>query len=75
MNVCLVTPPEYQPPGFMEAVENDTLSFMVDNIRIKVGHVQTPYTSMKVRVRASKDQFEAKVMILLTILCSKFVSC
>lgn len=61
----LVTPPDYQPPGFTEAIDKDTLSFMIDNVRIKVGHVQTPHTSMKVRVRAAKDQFHPKVILTI----------
>ena len=60
----LVTPADYQPPGFIEAIEKDTLGFVVDNLRLKLGHIVTPHTCMKVRVRAPKSQFEAPEVTL-----------
>ena len=54
----LVTPFEYQPPGFVDAIHKDTLGFAVENIRVKIGNVITPHACMKVRIRAPKHHFE-----------------
>nr|XP_009860628.1 HORMA domain-containing protein 2-like [Ciona intestinalis] len=50
-------PENYQPPGFEEAFESDTLRLTERQINIKVGKILTPYNTMKLNVFTPEDQF------------------
>ncbi|KAJ8374382.1 hypothetical protein SKAU_G00049620 [Synaphobranchus kaupii] len=50
-----VTPPDYEPPGFMQGM-CDTLWFDGTAVHFKVGDVQTPFHTMKVQVAAEHSR-------------------
>lgn len=50
-----VTPADYQPPGFKEGVY-DRIWFQGIPVHFKVGHVETSYHSLKVRVSVDQGQ-------------------
>nr|XP_033507001.1 zebrafish testis-expressed 38 [Epinephelus lanceolatus] len=65
-NVCLtmklyyyddITPDDYQPPGFREG-ECDSLWFEGMAVHFKVGEVQTPFHTLRVRVSAEQGRLE-----------------
>ncbi|XP_058483672.1 zebrafish testis-expressed 38 [Solea solea] len=65
-NVCLtmklyyyddITPAEYQPPGFKEG-ECDSLWFEGMAVHFRVGEVQTPFHSLRVRVSAEQGRMK-----------------
>jgi len=51
------TPEDYQPPGFVAAEKKDVLNNVTDKVRIKVGNLNTPYYSFKLRANTSKEQY------------------
>ncbi|XP_037532683.1 HORMA domain-containing protein 1 [Nematolebias whitei] len=65
-NVCLnmklsyyddVTPPDYQPPGFMEA-EGDVIEFEQEPVKLVMGEVATPFHSVKFDMVTEKHRLE-----------------
>ncbi|XP_038130199.1 zebrafish testis-expressed 38 isoform X2 [Cyprinodon tularosa] len=50
-----ITPADYQPPGFKEGVY-DRIWFQGIPVHFKVGHVETSYHSLKVRVSVDQGQ-------------------
>ncbi|XP_073706030.1 zebrafish testis-expressed 38 [Garra rufa] len=52
-----VTPPEYEPPGFKAGV-NDSLWFEGTAVHFRVGDVQSPFHTMKLRVTAAQSRLE-----------------
>ncbi|XP_067108494.1 zebrafish testis-expressed 38 [Osmerus mordax] len=52
-----VTPSDYEPPGFKEGV-CDTLWFEGMAVHFRVGEVQTPFHTLKVRVAAEQGRVE-----------------
>ncbi|KAL6104212.1 uncharacterized protein ACO6RY_13981 [Pungitius sinensis] len=52
-----VTPDDYQPPGFKEG-EYDSLWFEGMAVHFKVGEVQTPFHTLRVRVSAEQGRLE-----------------
>lgn len=51
-----VTPADYEPPGFKATTDSEIL-FDKETTKIAIGEVDTPFHSVKVRVKTSKDQF------------------
>ncbi|KAM8850914.1 zebrafish testis-expressed 38 isoform 2-T2 [Spinachia spinachia] len=52
-----ITPDDYQPPGFKEG-ECDSLWFEGMAVHFKVGEVQTPFHTLRVRVSAEQGRLE-----------------
>uniref|UniRef100_A0A3B3VM08 HORMA domain containing 1 n=1 Tax=Poecilia latipinna TaxID=48699 RepID=A0A3B3VM08_9TELE len=70
-NVCLnmklayydeVTPQDYQPPGFREAVGN-TIEFVQEPVKLTMGKVATPYHCVKFDMATERRRLE-QIMIM-----------
>uniref|UniRef100_A0A8C3T5V1 HORMA domain-containing protein 1 n=1 Tax=Chelydra serpentina TaxID=8475 RepID=A0A8C3T5V1_CHESE len=53
----LITPPDYQPPGFKEG-DCDTMIFEGEPIYLNVGEVPTPFHMLKVKVTTERERME-----------------
>lgn len=51
----LVTPPEYEPPGFKAGV-NESLWFEGSAVHFRVGELQSRFHTMKLRVTAAQSR-------------------
>ncbi|KAF7653844.1 hypothetical protein LDENG_00077490 [Lucifuga dentata] len=65
-NVCLnmrlayyddVTPQDYQPPGFKEAV-GDSMEFEREPVKLTMGEVATPFHTLKVDMATERQRLE-----------------
>ncbi|KAK7099160.1 HORMA domain-containing protein 1-like isoform X2 [Littorina saxatilis] len=54
-----VTPADYEPPGF-KASDFDAFQFHDEPVNIKLGDVETPFHSVKMRIKTDKKQFDFK---------------
>lgn len=52
-----VTPVDYEPPGFT-ATDSDQFHFEEEPMNIKVGDVQTPFHTVKLRIKTDGHQFQ-----------------
>ena len=52
-----ITPQDYEPPGFMPS-DKDSFTFRGKPISISAGEVNTPFHSLKVKIRTNQKQFE-----------------
>lgn len=52
-----VTPSDYEPKGFVPA-DTDNFYFKGNPLTVKVGHVTTPFHSLKFDMKADKKEFE-----------------
>jgi len=53
-----VTPEDYEPPGFT-AADNENFNFDEEPMNIKVGDVQTPFHTVKLRIKTDGKQFQS----------------
>jgi len=53
-----VTPPDYQPPMFKEAVDLRLGFRKEDPVKINIGKVETPYHVLNMKIQANVDSFE-----------------
>ncbi|XP_076315702.1 uncharacterized protein LOC143228316 [Tachypleus tridentatus] len=52
-----ITPPDYQPPGFMDC-NTDCFFFKSVPICVKVGDVTTPFHTLELRIKTDRKKFE-----------------
>lgn len=58
VSVCfVVTPQDYQPPGFKEA-DSDMLVFEKEPVKLTMGEVVTPYHTLKLDMATEKHRLE-----------------
>lgn len=57
MNFFAVTPPDYQPPGFMDG-DCEGVIFEGEPMYLNVGEVPTPFHTFRVKVTTEKERME-----------------